>query len=58
MLQPYERRVEAWARLVRDLDLDRLEAMIRPATLAEVPGLGEAILQGRVRGRVVVGVGG
>ena len=58
VLQPYERRVEAWARLVRDLDLDRLEAMIRPATLAEVPGLGEAILQGRVRGRVVVGVGG
>ena len=58
MLQPYGRRVETWARLVRDLDLDRLEAMIQPATLAEVPDLGRAILAGEIRGRVVVDVGG
>ena len=58
VLQPYGRRVETWARLVRDLDLDRLEAMIQPATLAEVPDLGRAILAGEIRGRVVVDVGG
>jgi acrylyl-CoA reductase (NADPH) len=56
VLQPYEARRRAWARLVRDLDLDLLESMVRPATLAEVPALGAAILNGRVRGRVVVKV--
>lgn len=57
VLQPYARRVETWARLVRDLDLARLETMIRPAALAEVPDLGRQILAGGVRGRVVVDIG-
>lgn len=56
VLQPFEARQAAWARLVRDLDLDLLERMIRPATLADVPSLGRAILKGDVRGRVVVDV--
>jgi acrylyl-CoA reductase (NADPH) len=56
VLQPFEARQRAWARLVRDLDLGKLEAMVRPATLAEVPALGKEILKGRVRGRVVVDV--
>jgi len=56
VLQPYEARRRAWARLVRDLDLDLLETMVRPASLAEVPALGAAILKGEVRGRVVVEV--
>jgi acrylyl-CoA reductase (NADPH) len=56
VLQPYESRVRAWARLVRDLDLAKLEAMVHPARLAEVPDLGRAILKGEVRGRVVVDV--
>ena len=54
VMQPYDNRRRAWARLVRDLDLARLDAMVRPATLAELPGLGADILAGRVRGRVVV----
>ncbi len=58
VLQPYARRVETWGRLVRDLDLAKLETMIRPATLAEVPELGRAILAGKVQGRVVVDIGG
>lgn len=58
VLQPFEARRRAWDRLVRDLDLDRLEAMIRPATLEELPGLGRAILKGQVQGRVVVDVAG
>jgi acrylyl-CoA reductase (NADPH) len=57
VLQPFAARQVAWERLVRDLDLAKLEAMIHPATLAEVPGLGADILKGRVQGRVVVDVG-
>lgn len=53
---PYARRVDAWNRISTDLPLDKLEAMIRPATLAEVPELGTAILKGEVQGRVVVDV--
>jgi acrylyl-CoA reductase (NADPH) len=56
VMQPYENRVRAWARLVRDLDLGKLEAMVRPATLADLPELGAEILKGQVRGRVVVDV--
>jgi acrylyl-CoA reductase (NADPH) len=53
---PAPRRQEAWARLGKDLDLARLDTMTRTAKLADVPALGEAILAGQVRGRVVVDV--
>ncbi len=56
VLQPFDRRMAAWARLTRDLDLARLEQMIVPATLAELPHLGVDILAGKVKGRVVVDV--
>ncbi len=56
VMRPYADRVTAWERIARDLDLDKLEAMIRPATLAELPDLGRAILKGAVQGRVVVDV--
>jgi len=49
-------RVRAWDRIVTDLPMDKLEAMIRPATLQDLPALGAAILQGQVQGRVVVDV--
>jgi acrylyl-CoA reductase (NADPH) len=51
---PYARRVAAWDRLAREMPLDKLDAMIRPAKLDEVPALGAAILKGQVQGRVVV----
>jgi acrylyl-CoA reductase (NADPH) len=53
---PYAARVRAWDRIAADLAMDRLQAMIRPAGLAELPDLGRAILRGEVRGRVVVDV--
>ena len=56
VLKPFAERQRAWARIATDLPLAKLEAMIRPATLADLPGLGEAILQGQVQGRVVVDV--
>ena len=56
VLCPYARRVRAWDRIVSDLPIEKLEAMVRPETLAELPALGEAILKGQVQGRIVVDV--
>ena len=47
-----------WARLVRDLPLDRLDRMTEIVPLAEVPALAPRILKGDVRGRVVIDLGG
>jgi acrylyl-CoA reductase (NADPH) len=58
VMKPYVDRLRAWDRIAAHLPVDRLEAMIRPATLAEVPSLGAAIVQGGVQGRVVVDVNG
>jgi acrylyl-CoA reductase (NADPH) len=55
---PFERRVRAWGRVVSDLPLEKLEAMVRVAGLGELPALGAAILKGGVQGRVVVDVNG
>lgn len=54
VMQPYEARLRAWERIARDLPADRLEAMVEPATLEALPDLGAAILEGRVKGRVLV----
>ena len=56
VMQPFDNRQRAWARIARDLPLDKLEAMISPATLADLPGLGRDILQGQIKGRVLVDV--
>lgn len=56
VMQPFEKRERAWQRLARDLPLDKLESMIHPATLADLPNLGRDILAGQVQGRVVVDV--
>jgi acrylyl-CoA reductase (NADPH) len=52
--QPAAPRRAAWQRLARDLDLAKLEAMIQPATLEDLPRLAGEILSGQVQGRVVV----
>lgn len=56
VMQPFENRQRAWGRIARDLPMDKLEAMIVPATLADLPKLGADILKGQVKGRVVVDV--
>ena len=56
VMQPYDNRLKAWQRIASDLPMDKLEAMINPAVLSDLPGLGADILKGRVRGRVVVDV--
>lgn len=57
VMRPKPDRIEAWDRLARDLDLGKLQAMTTTATLADLPRLGAEILDGKVRGRVVVDVG-
>src|SRR5690606_20889002 len=37
VMRPYEDRVAAWDRLARDLPLGRLDEMVHPATLADLP---------------------
>jgi len=56
VMAPRARRVEAWSRLARDLDLAKLDAMTTTITLAETIAAGGAILEGRLRGRTVVKV--
>ena len=56
VMQPFDNRLRAWQRIARDLPMDKLEAMIRPATLEDLPALGADILKGQVQGRVVVDV--
>jgi len=54
---PRDERIAAWNRLARDLPLDRLDRMTETVPLAELPDLAPRILNGAVRGRVVVAVG-
>ncbi len=56
VMQPYDNRLRAWSRIASDLPMDKLEAMIQPATLSDLPELGSDILAGKVKGRVVVDV--
>ena len=56
VMQPYENRQRAWKRVASDLPMDKLEAMVQPATLSDLPQLGADILKGQVKGRVVVDV--
>ena len=56
VMQPFENRQKAWARVAKDLPLDKLEGMIVPAVLSDLPRLGKEILKGQVQGRVVVDV--
>lgn len=53
---PMALRREAWTRLASDLDIGKLDAMVSEIKLAEVLTLAPQILDGRIRGRVVVDV--
>lgn len=51
---PFERRREAWRRLDRDLDREKLESLTRHVKLDDVPDIAADIVEGKIRGRVVV----
>ena len=54
---PRADRLEAWRRLSHDLDIGRLELLTEEIGLSQVIDLAGALLEGRVRGRVVVDTG-
>lgn len=54
VMKPYPARLEAWKRIGTDLPLDKLESLASEARLEDLPALGQAILKGEVRGRVIV----
>jgi acrylyl-CoA reductase (NADPH) len=54
VMAPLPLRRQAWQRLARDLDLDRLEAMIHDVDLDGAIAHAHALMEGKVRGRIVV----
>ena len=53
---PKSKRIEAWNRLAHDLDHAKLQAITKTITFDEVIPTARALLEGKVRGRVVVEV--
>lgn len=51
---PRARRLAAWQRLARDLDVGKLADMTETIPLAQLPQAADAILAGRIRGRLLV----
>ena len=54
VMAPLPRRQRAWERLARDLDPDLLESMVEEVPLEGAIGKAHALMDGHVRGRVVV----
>jgi NADPH:quinone reductase-like Zn-dependent oxidoreductase len=51
---PPTRRLEAWRRISRDLDPGKLKALTTHVKVEDVPRVAREIVEGRIRGRVVV----
>jgi acrylyl-CoA reductase (NADPH) len=51
-------RLEVWRRLGQDLDIKKLDAMTNTIGFDDLPATGAAILDGKVKGRVVVNIAG
>jgi acrylyl-CoA reductase (NADPH) len=53
---PMDRRLRVWRRLAAEMPMDKLDQITSEAGLGELPNLAERILEGGIRGRVVVDV--
>src|SRR5207237_8253659 len=53
---PQAARLEAWSRLARDLDVNKLARTMQVVGLAEIPDVVRQIFAGKVQGRTVVDV--
>ncbi|MNH93574.1 Acrylyl-CoA reductase AcuI [compost metagenome] len=51
-----EQRLSAWSRLARDLDKAKLDAITTVEPMSKLPELAQAIIDGQIRGRVVIDV--
>ncbi|ALL65353.1 Alcohol dehydrogenase [Paraburkholderia caribensis MBA4] len=56
VMAPHERRVEAWQRIAQDLSTAQLASMVKDISLAEALAAAPDVLDGKVRGRLVVDV--
>lgn len=56
VMAPIHLRLQAWQRLTLDLNMTKLEAMTREIGLSQAIKVAAELLQGKVRGRVVVDV--
>ena len=56
VMAPMEKRERAWKRLSKDLNMDKLGKMVVETTLEEIPSFAQTIIDGQVRGRVVVNI--
>ena len=56
VMAPKAKRLEAWARLARDLDPALLEVIATEITLSEAVAAAADLLDGKVRGRIIVDV--
>ena len=56
VMAPMQLRERAWKRLSENININKLEEMTIDASLDQVEGLAKEILQGKVRGRVIVNI--
>ncbi len=56
LLTPKELRAEAWTRLARDTDFEKLATLSRIEPLSNIVTLSKDLLEGRLHGRVVIDV--
>lgn len=54
--QPFERRVEAWERLANQLKLDALSLMTQDISLESALPAAVDLMDGKIRGRLIVDV--
>ncbi len=53
VMTPKAKRIETWARLANDLDLEKLRAMTETRSMRDAIALAPAIVAGQVKGRLV-----
>lgn len=56
VMAPKEQRLAAWSRLARDMDKTKLDAITTVEPMTKLPELAQAIVDGKIRGRVVIDV--
>jgi acrylyl-CoA reductase (NADPH) len=57
VFEPMHEREEAWARLAHTIDLAKLDMMTKSIALSEAIPAASALIEGKIRGRLVVAMG-
>ena len=55
-MQPFENRVKIWDRLNKDFPKKFFEPITKVISLSDLPNIGKDILEGKIKGRVIVDV--